>query len=588
MTINRTLLLAAALPVCWAGDARAVDFSASGRIGFGLTVRTEAANPLMLVPYNAQAMGLEGLAVSGQNTDDANNNYRKGDTVSRVLKGYLDVRASAGSASALVRVKAWNDFALRDDRRPWGNNPNGYTPDTPLSDAGAGRLGRFSGIALADAYVQDTLALGDARLFVRAGRQTLSWGERSSVGGGLAVLNPLDLPALHRPGAVAAEFRVPQPMLFARLEAGKTGLALEGYYQTGFQPSTLDMCGTFWAPTDYLADGCTRAYVGSAAANDRVRLRNGAYIKRIDSPVAVDGAQFGLGVVWKSSAPGTEVGLYRARYHSAVPIPGLRKAGRAGPGVIPGDPDGLNLAYFGEYPRGIDLYAVSAVHRAGSLTWSGELAYRPNQPVQLPPSDVLTPFLSPASAALLRADASAVPLGGLFHGYDRFRTMQLQMALHKEFGLVAGSTVSGGAELVLKHVAGLPDPAVRRYGRADVYGPGPIAGVCNASPAAAARQCSLDGYVTPTALAYRLRLEARWRDVLPRLGVSASAVFTHDVKGWAYDFLINQGRRSLNLGLQLRYRERYFAELAYVPVWGGTYNHQADRDYMTVTAGLTF
>ena len=581
------LLLASALPLCWHGAA-AVELSVSGRVSVGSAWRTEAADPQLLVPYNAAAMGLEGRAAGGQNTDDANNNYRKGDMVSRVLKGHLDLRARAGTAAALVRVKAWRDFALLDDPRPWGNNPNGYVPDTPLSDAGAGRLGRFAGIALADAYVEDTLALGDTRLFVRAGRQTLAWGERNTAGGGMAVLNALDLAAQHRPGALPAEFRIAQPMLFTRLQAGQSGLALEGYVQTGFHGTTLDMCGTFWAPTDYMADGCERAFAGLPAASDRARLQNGAYIKRIASPFGEDGAQFGLGMVWKSATPGSEIGLYRARYHLRAPMPGLRKAGRAGPGLIPGDPDGLNLAYFAEHPAGIDLYALSATHKQGTLTWSGEFDVRPNQPVQLPPADVLTPFLNATAPALLRADAAALAPGAPFHGYDRYRTTQLQLALHKEFGLVARAAVGGEAGLVVKHVAGLPDPAVRRYGRSDVYGAGPVAGVCNATAAAAARQCSLDGYVTPSALEYRLRLDARWRAVLPRLDLGASALFTHDVKGWSHDFLINQGRRTLHLGLQLRYRERYFAELAYVPVWGGSYNYQSDRDYLSVAAGVSF
>ena len=579
------LLLASSLPLCWQGAA-AVELSASGRVSLGSAWRTEAADPQFLVPVNAAALGLDGRAAGGQNTDDANNNYRKGDMVSRVLKGFLDLRARAGTAAALVRVKAWHDFALLDDRRPWGNNPNGYVADTPLSDAGAGRLGRFSGIALADAYLESTLDLGGTRLFVRAGRQTLAWGERNTAGGGMAGLNALDLPAQRRPGAVPAEFRIAQPMLFARLEAGQSGLALESYVQTGFHGSTLDMCGTFWAPTDYLADGCERAFAGLPAASDRVRLQNGAYVKRIASPFGIDGAQFGLGMVWKSATPGTEIGLYRARYHQRMPFPGLRKAGRAGPGLIPGDPDGLNLAYFAEYPAGIDLYALSATRKYGTVSWSGELDYRPNQPVQLPPSDVLTPFLSATAPALLRADAAALAPGALFHGYDRYRTMQLQVALRKDFGTIARATVSGEAELVAKHVAGLPDPSVRRYGRSDVYGAGPVAGACSA--AAAARQCSLDGYVTSNALAYRLRLEARWRAVLPRLDLATSALFTHDLKGWSHDFLINQGRRTLRLGLELRYRERYFAELAYVPVWGGRYNYQADRDYASVAAGIAF
>lgn len=568
-------------------SVRAFEVKASGRVTFGASVRTEAADPELLLPLNATALGLTGKASGGQNADDANNNFARGDVTSRVVKGYLDLAASHGSASALVRIKGWRDDALIGHGRPWGNSANGYVAGAPLSDAGAPRRSRFSGVALGEAYVQNTFDLGHARLFTRLGHQLLNWGERASLGGGIGMLNPADFPALRRAGTVPQEQRVAQPMLFARLER-PAGFGVEAYYQSAFRPAALDMCGTFSAGVDYQTDGCDYAYAGGPPANERERVKSGYFVERMDSPTPTDEAQYGLALTWKSATPGTEIGLYHARYIMRLPMPGMRKAARPGPALIPFDPDGRNLRFFTEYVGHVEIYSLIASHKRGADTWSAELAVRPGQPLQLPPSDVIAPFLNPSSPALLRADVDALAPGGIYHAYDRYRTSQLQVGWQHDWGRVGPAAVTGSAELVYKHARGLPDPLVRRYGRADAYGVGPIGGVCNAPPATAWRQCSTDGYVTPTAASYRLRVDARLSDVLPGLALNAQAIFTHDFKGWSHDVQIHEGRRSASLALRFEYRNRYVAEVVYAPLWGGTYNNLRDKDLLSMAVGVKF
>ena len=84
------------------------------------------------------------------------------------------------------------------------------------------------------------------------------------------------------------------------------------------------------------------------------------------------------------------------------------------------------------------------------------------------------------------------------------------------------------------------------------------------------------------------RLDLRLPAISPRLSGSAHALFVHDVKGWSGDFLLNEGRKSLSLGLRFEYRKRFLAELAYAPVWGGDYNPAADRDTASFTVGVKF
>ena len=72
------------------------------------------------------------------------------------------------------------------------------------------------------------------------------------------------------------------------------------------------------------------------------------------------------------------------------------------------------------------------------------------------------------------------------------------------------------------------------------------------------------------------------------LAASASLSFAHDVKGWAGDFLLNEGRKTANLALRFEYRQRYLLEMGWLPNWGGDYNQVADRDVATLAAGVRF
>jgi hypothetical protein len=576
-------VLALALALSALPGAHAIDTKVSGRVTFGAVVRTEANDPVLMTALNAAALGLPGYG-SGGNADDGNLNYRKGDAASIALKAYLDFSAREGGFAALARVKAWRDAGLLDHGRPWGNSSSGYAPGQPLSDAGAPRLSRFSGVALGDAWVEYATVLGGARVLGRAGQQGLDWGARSGMPGGLEAINARDLPALHRAGAVPQETRVPMPMLFARVEPA-AAFGVEGYYQTRFTPSALDVCGTIWSVSDYMTQGCNIVMSGQPLVSDRARIPLGAYQKRLPTPKPST-SEFGLGISWKPK--GADLGLYHARYNARMPMPGLRRSTRNGPALIAGDPDGKNMAYFTEYPEGISITAATFAFKRGASNLYGELSYRRNQPFMLSPSDVVPPFLNLTAPSLLRADVTAVPPGGLFHGYDSYSVAQAQLGLQHEWR-AGGVPLTAALEAVEKHTFGLPDPTVRRYNRADVYGGGPVFGVCTVAPGGnAALQCTSRGYASTDAWAWRVRLDARFAAVLPGLDANASATLTHDVKGWSGDFLINEGRKTANLALRLEYRQRYLAEIAWLPTWGGDYNVTADRDTLALAVGVRF
>jgi hypothetical protein len=571
----------------WVAPVQALETKVGGLIAFGSNYRTEAQDTALLNTLNGAAAGLRGMTSAGANADDANTNFRRNDATSTALKAYLDLSLSEGAFSALLRLKAWRDFALLDQPRAWGNVANGYAAGQPLSDRGAPPLSRFSGVALGDYYVQTSAELGGTRLFGRVGQQSLSWGERAGFGGGLEALNAKDLPAIRRPGAVPQETKVPVPALFGRAELSTT-LGVEGFYQMRFRPTAVDMCGTFWSLNDYLVDGCDKVMSGQPITNDRLRVQNGAYIKRLPTPQPGAGGQFGLALTWKSDALATDFGLYHAHTTSRTLIPSLRKSTRVGPALIAGDPQGQNLAFFTEYPEAIRLTALTFAHKHGATNVYGELSYRPNQPLQLSPGDVIGAFLSPTSASLLRADANALAPGALFHGFDRYAVTQAQLGVQQDWSIAGGVKLGASAEVVAKFVGALPDQALRRYGRADIFGAGPINGVCVVNTPDPVKQCSQGGYVTRSAYAYRLRLDARRQALLPELNGHVALLFVHDVKGWSSDLLLNQGRKSANLALRFEYRQRYLAEIVYAPIWGGDYNAVADRDQVSLSVGVKF
>ena len=585
---RHSLLRRAGVAMLFAGSAGAApgaEVKFGARVTYGEVIRVQSRDPALLTGVNAAAIGLRGSG-SGGNADDANTNYARGEAASRALKGLFELSAAEGPWLAALRVKAWRDQGLLHDARPWGNVINDYAPGAPLGDAGAARRSRFDGVALVDAWVQRSGRVGNMALLARVGQQSLDWGGRTLHQGGLEALNPRDLPALRRAGAAPLETLVPRPMLFGRIEP-LPGLALEAYYQTRFRPTALDVCGTLWSMSDYLLDGCDKVMSGAPPLSDRARVELGVFQKRLPTPKP-RAHEFGVGASWRLPALDLELGLYHARYTARMPLPGLRRSLRVdGPALIPGDPDGRNMAYFTEYPEGLRITALTLSRKRGATTLYGELSYRPETPLMLAPGDVLPPFLSAGVPALLRARANAVAPGGVFHGYDLYAMWQAQLGARHEWTL-GGVALTASVEAVGKHVRVLPDPALLRYGRADIFGVGPVAGACNVTTGNPARQCSLAGYNTPDAWGYRLRLDARLPAPLPQLSANASLLFAHDVKGWSGDFLLNQGRKSAALALRFEYRQRYLAEIGYNPSWGGQYHPAADRDTASMALGVRF
>ncbi len=551
----------------------------------GTQTRMQSQDQKLMFKANGASQGMGGNALTGQNDDDSNLNYKKGDQVSTVLKAYSEMRLKREDTEVVLAAKAWYDYGQSHDDRPWGNYPNGYRAGEPLSDNGFDSLAKFSGVALMNAYVGQRFSIGGQALDVRLGNQVLQqWGERSSIGGGLAAISPIDIGAFRRPGALAAESTIPVPQITARWQF-VDNQSVEAFYQFMFRHSELPGCGTYFAASDYLAEGCNGVFPGGAQT-DGAKLAAGNFVKRTGTVEPDDGGQFGLAYRLRLGPINTNLALYFAQYHNRLPNLDVVKSTSATP-YIPGDPGGLNAQYGTEYADNVRVWGLSFDSKVASATVFGELTYRPNQPLGLNGTDLLNAFLSNTAPTPLRQDAINTAAGGTFQAFDRKQMLQLQLGVLQPFKDVLGAdTLILAGEAGYRRYTNLPDVNQRRYGRSTVFGLGPVNGVCTAATAT----CSNDGYVTEDSWGYRLRASARYPGLLAGADLVPTIGFAHDVKGWTHDNTFNQGRKILNVSLRGEYQKRYFADVSYFTVLGkgGDFDNLRDRDYLNLAVGYSF
>lgn len=602
----------AALVLCAAGVAvHAAEFTlgearirVDGIATFGMGWRADGRDPELIPPQNGNALGIGGRAAAGQNSDDGNLNYARGSRVSTALRALADIDVSLPQGlRAFARARAWTDTAMEDNAVPWGNLPNGYVQNQPLSDNGFNRMAKFTNAVLMDAFVQAPLPIGQTS-FLRLGRQGIPWGiPGTSLPGGLDQVNAADLTARSHAGwmlddgiyreSLAADvsmdtrfyrtslYHIPALAAYTSLDFG-SATTVQAFYQFSFEPTQLPGCGTFYAYADYVSTGCDKVLVGPG--RDSLSVATGAFGKRAPDGMPSGGGQYGLGVNRL-----TKLGLFGAYYaniHSRRFALDALKSTRTGlPPLIPGDPGGANVQYRLEYPENVDLFAVNwfAKHPESKVSAFAEIAYQPNQIFRLNATDLLNAFASNVAATALRADAAATAPGAIYHGYDRHKVVQANMGARLPFGFLPVKNLALAAELSGKYVPDMPNVAQRRYGRSELYGLGPVNGACAGGP----KQCSTDGYATSVAWGYRLRADL----LFPTSGeivLNPYLTFAHDVRGWSHDDVINEGRQAATMALRAIAKKRYVAEASWTAVWGGRYNFFKDRDVFMASVGLMY
>jgi hypothetical protein len=379
----------------YAGGAAALEFEFEngGRLNWNTTIsigaswRAEDPSRWLYTRADGSALGLysaplipgtpvgpnDGLA-GNHAAGDGNLNYEKGDRFTTPFKLITDVEYKKDNWGALVRIKAWYDQALNDEKVRYGSQANEYNgvrsglgpvpgysfctgpwspgsncmpvsppgtnlwPRAELSDSGFEDEQKFDNVYLLDAYVYGSFAVGSSDLQVRLGNQVVNWGESIFIQG-VNQINPIDVPAARRAGAELKEILLPVWMAYANW--GLSFGSVEAFYQIKWENTSVDGCGTYFTATSTLisADpGSCRSLtpiggqLGAAVVNGAIMPQTGSlpyivsglglYVPAINGDEPSDSGQFGVAFRFPVDAIDTEIGLYAMNIHSRLPYTG--------------------------------------------------------------------------------------------------------------------------------------------------------------------------------------------------------------------------------------------------------------------------
>lgn len=633
------LPLAVSLASTLAGPAFGVSFNVGeiegqfdSSLSLGMSVSTQQPNKNLIGINN----GGHGLS---QTSDDGHLNFKSGQAFSKIFKGIHDLELKYGDTGVFVRGKYWYDFALQNEDLEFKN----------VSNNGRQEGAKSSGGEILDAFVYHNYSIADEPGSVRLGKQVVSWGESTFIGGGINSINPIDVSAFRRPGAEIKEGLIPVNMFYVS-QSITENLSAEGFYQLQWKQTVVDNCGTFFSQPDVIADGCdnnlavlrtqNQLNTSLTAARLPASLRGatfntlaangvtwgnpdeGVIVRRGADRDARDSGQFGVSLKYMFEPLDTEFGGYFMNYHSRAPIfsgkgaPASAYSGAglvrslAGSGVPVGVATGLaptllplvvagNSSYYVEYPEDIRLYGLSfSTTLPTGTAWSGEVSYRPNAPVQLNTTDILYSGLTPLNPNLSVLQGTP---GQDQPGYRRKEVTQLQTTFTHFFDQVMGaSRLTLVGEVGLTHVGGLESTSKARYGRDPSYGPGPLpSGQCQAVNTGTlaggaqnnvSRYCENDGFTTANSWGYRGRAIWEYNDVFAGVNLKPNVAWSHDVSGYSPGPGGNfeEGRKAVSLGVDAEYQNTYTASLAYTNFFDGKYTTVDDRDFVALSVGVNF
>lgn len=569
----------------------------------GTNWRASSADPALI------SLGNGGL--SGIQNDNGNLNYDRNKVFSTALTVIGDVDVKKNGLGFFGRAKGWYDYTLTHQGVPHGSYANGYVPGAKLDDSDFdSTLSKFKGVALLDAYVYNTFDLPGARqLTVKLGNQVVNWGESLFVPG-INQFGAFDITAAHRPGAQVKEILLPIPQVFASLTLTE-GLSIEGFYQFKWKRDVLDGCGTYWSAANIINCSSTGTLVGAGPFTDQqmhdgIAALGGANFQTSLGPERTpsNSGQFGLAARYRAAAIDTDLGFYYAQYNARVPNLSAVTVPTTIPGSIWGATiPGVSRAFQSQLDwsaEKIKVFGLSASTVIGGWSVFGELSHTKDLPVQINGTDLLNGLVGGIGPV---SSFAATPNGQYIPGYDRKSKTQLQIATLQLVPRVLGAeNLTLVAEIAAQTWSGIAD-SDRRYGRAFVYGSGPVVipglgDICGPNAAAQgagiaplnpnSSYCENKGYATKNVFGYRVLLELSYPDLFAGVNVKPRVFLSHDVKGWSADGLFSEGRIVLAPGVHFDYAKKYSVDFSYSRFARAKYDEFHDRDFFSLVAGINF
>ncbi|WP_372719070.1 DUF1302 domain-containing protein [Immundisolibacter sp.] len=411
----RYWLAAAALAA--AGGAQAVSFQLfdgvdatfDTTLGYGMQFRTEKYDPNLSRAHPYTGSELLNNQYGNRTVFD-----HKWDMFSHVVKASHDLQINGNRWNAFVRGNYFYDFAMlgKDDQLP---------------QASENRAIKHGDIT--DAYVLKRLGSAD-QFTVRLGKQVISWGENTFIGGSLNDINTFDVSKIRAPGVELKDALVGTPAAYGTWQATEA-LTAEAFVLFGFDEVKADPYGAFFASLDPIADGAgfANAMAGPfpicrAPDGGTCHLALGALpLPRSGDNIPSYGGQYGFALRYYAPnlGNGFDFGLYYQNLHDHNP----QLSALAGtPGVM--GPPTPNTFYL-DYAKDVERYGVSFNTTVGPWALGGEYSYRRNAPIQG------TDFLVVGATGGDLSGNVYTP-GSKFEGFERYKRHQIQLTTQRLWG----------------------------------------------------------------------------------------------------------------------------------------------------------
>jgi hypothetical protein len=572
------------------------------------------------------------------NNDLSNLLYSQGDTTSEIVKGLHELSLKYENYGLFVRGMYFYDRKLNNGSYDFNDPLTGKEFD-PCADNRASEV-QCKDVRLLDAFVYANWDLNDGQnpLSVRVGNQVVSWGESTLIPHGIGVINPVDLNILNAPGAELKEAFRPQGMVWASLGLTEN-LNVEAFYQYQWEPIWVPTPGSNFATNDFAGFGgynqnaqlgfnanpdinldfliseYQALYKNAAATgfNPAMASAMTAYSTKValiqDEAKPSDDGQYGVKLGFYSPELNeTEFGLYYMNYHSRRPlISGTASNFTAA--AIGGDyaklaaSQGqidrellLSMETFTKaqivYPEDIQLYGFSFNTLVGDTSVAGEIAHRVDEPLQIDDVELLFAAMPQQLAnAGIRPDLDGISQmdvvapGATVDGFIQLDTTQAQMTLTHLFGPTLGTDNL----TMLAEVGGVWIHDMPGFDELRLNGPG--TGRSGGNPdmtgiiQALHNGPETNPFPTDFAWGYRLVAKADFNNVFAGVNVAPRVIFSHDVDGITPDpmFLFTEGKKSVALGVNFDYQNRWGVDFSYNSFFGGvgTTNVMEDRDYVS-------
>lgn len=617
-----------------------------------------------LVPGNAAYLALPGSANS--NNDNGNLNYNKGDVVNALFRFAPRLQLTHPLFGIDLSAVAFYDPINYNFTEYHPNNiedNNGFQPRNTKRSKAA-RKDLSGGVKLLDAFVSTEIPLpGDRELSVKAGNQILSLGTTTTlILNGLNTVNPPDANLRFLPGSDLRDVFQRVPLAVASTSLTDS-IAVTGFYQLMWKPVTLPPIGSYYSVND--AVGAGDSYTGLLFGKPREDPLNVAGIEErtpgnanllsnasrtlfpTNTRKPSENGQFGFNLNYLAEwLNNTGFDFTYLKLHSRLPtisfiaaqegcanqstnqaeaLVACRGFSLTPLGVEPLPVD--TVKYFVDYPENIDTFGASFSTNLGSVAWTGEVTYRPNQPFQIDPIDVGFAALQPVfprdsinlGVVTLPGERVAVPdfvetiyrknpevlPGQVIRGYERLQSLSYNTSLL--FLIGASDNLFGADQITLLVEAGaqqvlnlpsldqlqLATPGTQFHHSAGVDSTGtPTPSQTMTDPSARLNPTyQADGFATSFSWGYRVLGQFAYENALPGIRVAPQIMFSHDVEGRAPlpsgEFF--EDRKQATLGLNALIGDRLSTTVRYSWFFdGGRRNQLHDRDNVQFNVSYDF